>query len=119
MGRIMKRIALAIALISVATAAQAQGPIATAERGAYVCEMPGTAAGKAGYEQPERNFRIESASRYSSPQGAGTYLMRGNRIEFTSGPRKGETYQVIRSGFLRLIGASGAAGRLRCVLQGS
>jgi hypothetical protein len=117
MGQAMKRILPALVLIPVAAAAQAQGPIATAERGAYVCEMPGTAAGKAGYEQPERNFRIESASRYSSPQGAGTYLLRGDKIEFTSGPRKGEAYQVIRSGFLRAIGANGAAGRLRCVRQ--
>lgn len=115
----MKRILPALALIPLAAAAQAQGPIATAQRGAYLCEMPGTAAGKAGYEQPERNFRIESASRYSSPQGAGTYLLRGDRIEFTSGPRKGEAYQVIRSGFLRVIASDGTPGRLRCVLQGS
>ncbi|MXP40843.1 elongation factor P [Altererythrobacter soli] len=115
----MKRILSALALIPVASAAQAQGPIATAQRGAYVCEMPGTAAGKAGYEQPERSFRIESASRYSAPQGGGTYLLRGDRIEFTSGPRKGEAYQVIRAGFLRAIGADGSPGRLRCVQQGS
>jgi hypothetical protein len=115
----MKRILSALALIPVASAAQAQGPIATAERGAYVCELPGNAAGKAGYEQPERNFRIESASRYSAPQGGGSYLLRGDRIQFTSGPRKGEVYQVIRSGFLRAIGADGAPGRLRCVQQGS
>lgn len=117
MGPAMKRILPALALIP-AAAVQAQGPIGTAERGAYICEMPGTAADKAGYEQPERNFRIESASRYSAPQGAGTYLLRGDRIEFTSGPRKGEAYQVIRSGFLRVIGPNGATGRLRCVRQG-
>ena len=119
MGAAMKRVLLPLALVPFAAAAQAQGPIATAERGAYVCEMPGTAAGKAGYEQQERNFRIESASRYSSPQGAGTYLMRGSTIEFTSGPRKGEAYQVIRAGFVRLIGPDGTPGRLRCVRQGA
>lgn len=118
MGAAMRRTILGLALIPVAAAAQAQGPIATAERGAYVCELPGTAAGKAGYEQPERNFRIESSSRYSSSQGAGTYLMRGHRIEFTSGPRKGEAYQVIRAGFVRAIGANGTPGRLRCVREG-
>lgn len=115
----MKRILGGLALIPVAAAAHAQGPIATAERGAYVCEMPGDASGQAGYEQPERNFRIENASRYSSPQGAGTYLLRGDRIEFTSGPRKGESYQVIRAGFLRFVGADGTPSRLRCVRQGS
>lgn len=113
----MKRTLAALALVPVAAAAQAQGPIATAERGSYVCELPGDAAGKAGIEQPARNFRIESASRYSAPQGAGTYLLRGNRIEFTSGPRKGESFQVIRAGFLREIGPDGSPDRLRCVRQ--
>ena len=37
MGAAMKRILPALALIPLAAAAQAQGPIATAERGAYVC----------------------------------------------------------------------------------
>ena len=118
MGAAMKRVLLPLALVPFAAAAQAQGPIATAERGAYVCEMPGTAAGKAGYEQPERNFRIESASRYSSPQGAGTYLMRGSTIEFTSGPRKGEAYQIASANRLIRLEADGTPSRLRCIRTG-
>ena len=37
-------------------------------------------AGRAGVAQPARSFTIESASRYSSPQGAGTYLRRGDTL---------------------------------------
>ena len=117
MGAAMKRVLLPLALVPFAAAAQAQGPIATAERGAYVCEMPGTAAGKAGYEQQERNFRIESASRYSSPQGSGTYLRRGDTLLLTSGPRQGESYAVVSGSFLRRI-EDGKPGRLRCVRAG-
>ena len=111
----MKRLLIAALVLAGPAAVQAQGPIATVERGPYVCELPGDASGRAGIPQPERNFTIETASRYSSPQGGGTYLRRGDRVELTSGPRKGEAYQVIRPGFLRLIGPNGAPGRLRCV----
>jgi len=106
----------ALVLVSAAPP-PAPGPIDTAMRGPYVCELPGDAAGPAALVQPERGFTIESASRYSAPQGAGTYLRRGDRLEMTSGPRKGEAYQVVRPGFLRLLGPDGNPGRLRCVRQ--
>ena len=89
----------------------------TVERGAYVCELPGSADGKAGIEQPDRALTIQSASRYSSPQGSGTYLRRGDTLTLTSGPREGERYAVISTGFLRRI-EDGKPGRLRCVRQG-
>jgi hypothetical protein len=60
---------------------------------------------------------VESASRYSSPQGSGTYLRRGDTLQLTSGPRQGESYAVVGSGFLRRI-EDGKPGRLRCVLTG-
>lgn len=117
-GRMIRSLSLAALLAAIPAVAWAQGRVETAERGLYVCELPGDAAGEAGHPQPERNFTIESSSRYSSPQGNGTYLRRGDRIDITSGPRKGEAYQVVRAGFLRLLGADGNPGRLRCVLQG-
>jgi hypothetical protein len=100
-----------------AAPALAQGAIGTLERGAFVCELPGNAAGQAGIPQPARNFTIENAARYSSSQGSGTYLRRGNTLTFTSGPRQGESYQIASERFLRLI-EDGQPGRLRCVRQG-
>ena|SRR5690606_28255008 len=115
----MNRISLTIALAALfAAPAFGQGAIGTVERGVYVCELPGDAAGRAGIEQPDRGFTIESASRYSSPQGGGTYLRRGDTLSFTSGPRQGESYAVMSTAFLRKI-EDGRPGRLRCVRRGS
>lgn len=114
----MKGLAIMILAAAVAAApASGQGAIGTVARGAYVCELPGDAAGQAGIEQPEQSFVIESASRYSSPQGSGTYLRRGDTLTLTSGPRRGESFTVLSSGFLRRI-ENGQPGRLRCVRSG-
>lgn len=99
-------------------AATAQEPITTVDRGTYVCELPGDAAGRVGQEQAGENFTIANSSRYESGKGGGTYLRRGERLTFTSGPRQGESYAVVSNGFLRRI-ESGQPGRLRCVRQGS
>lgn len=95
----------------------AQGPIGTLERGTYTCELPGNAAGKAGIAVPEADFRIIGASRYSSSEGRGIYLRRGDVVIFTSGPRSGETYAVISPAFLRRM-ENGRPGDLRCVRKG-
>jgi hypothetical protein len=115
----IRSLPIAALLAAAASITSAQGPIGTADRGLYVCEMPGDAGGRAAIPQPERNFTIETASRYASPQGGGTYLRHGTRVEMTSGPRKGDTYVIVRPGFLRPLEADGKAGRMRCVLQGS
>jgi len=115
--RMIRSLTIAALFAAAAGTAYAKGPIDTIDRGAYVCEMPGDANGQAGIPQPARNFTIETASRYSAHQGAGTYLRRGDRVEMTSGPRKGEAYRVIHPGFLRVLQADGSVGRLRCVLQ--
>jgi hypothetical protein len=114
----MKAFPISILLAgAIAAPALAQGAIGTVARGTFVCELPGDAAGQAGVAQPARNITIESASRYSSSQGSGSYLRRGDTLTLTSGPRQGESYAVVSEGFLRLI-ENGRAGRLRCVRQG-
>ena len=113
----MKALFIPILLGAFAVPAFAQGAIGTVERGAYVCELPGDAGERAGVEQPGQALTIESASRYSSPQGAGIYLRRGDTLQLTSGPRQGESYTVVSSGFLRRI-EDGRPGRLRCVRTG-
>ena len=113
----MKAISLMFGLAAaLASPAFAQGAIGTVSRGTFACELPGDAAGQAGIAQPDRNLTIESASRYSSPQGNGSYLRRGDVLTLTSGPRQGESYAVISEAFLRLI-EDGKPGRLRCVLR--
>lgn len=99
-----------------AVPAHADEEIGTIQRGTYVCELPGDATGLAGVELPEETFRIESASRYSSQQGGGTYLRRGDEVIMTSGPRNGDTYRIISRNFLRKL-VDGEPSRLRCVRQ--
>ena len=106
--------ALGLLLAASATAqVPTNGPIGTVERGRYVCELPGDAAGDVGIHQPEEDFTIASASRYRSPQGNGTYLRRGDVLTMSSGPRNGDQYAVISPVFLRKI-ENGEPGRLRC-----
>jgi hypothetical protein len=116
--RMIRSFPVAALFAAVSSLAQAQGPIDTIPRGSYVCETPGDAAGRAGIPQPDRSFKVKSSSRYATPRGGGLYLRRGDRLDITSGPLKGETYLVIRPGFLRERLADGTPGRLRCVLQG-
>lgn len=111
----IRSLLVAALLGAAASVALAQGQIDTVARGPYVCELPGDGDAGPGKPQPDRQFTIETGSRYSTPQGAGTYLRRGSLLEMTSGPRKGEKYQVVRPGFFRLLGPDGQSARLRCV----
>jgi hypothetical protein len=113
----MKARLIPLLLGAIAVPALAQGGIGTVERGAYLCELPGDAGGSAGVPQPAQALTIQSASRYSSPQGSGTYLRRGDTLQLTSGPRRGESYAVVSGSFLRRI-EDGKPGRLRCVRTG-
>ncbi|KLI64089.1 hypothetical protein [Aurantiacibacter marinus] len=116
----MNKITAAIIAASAAipVSATGQGQIGTIERGHYACELPGDAAGSVGIAQPNESFTIQSASRYSSPQGDGTYLRRGDRLSMTSGPRNGTSYVIESRGFLRKI-ENGQPSRLRCIRQSS
>ena len=93
-----------------------EGPIGIVRQGTYHCELPGDAAGPAGIAQPDLTFSIESASRYSTAQGRGTYLRRGDSLTLTSGPRQGESYRIVGSNVLRQLD-NVEPGRLRCVRQ--
>ena len=116
-GEAMMRALPLLLIAGLAVPAMAQGPIGTIERGTYLCELPGDAGGRAGIPQPDREFTIISASRYSAPQGKGTYLRRGDTLLLSTGPRQGESYAVVGTGFLRQI-EDGKPGRLRCIRSG-
>jgi hypothetical protein len=114
----MKRALLALPLVLLAAPAAAVpgGDIDTLEIGRYVCELPGDALGPRGVLQPHEDFQIVVGSSYMAEGLRGTYLLTGDDVVFTSGPRKGARYHRISNGFLRKLNAQGADGDLRCVI---
>lgn len=114
----MKR-GLAIAAMIAAGPALAApgGPIASLTPGRYLCELPGDAAGPAGLRQDDETFVVLNASSYEAPSGRGTYLVTGDIVTITSGPKNGQRFRRISPNFLRRIGPDGSDSALRCVRQ--
>ena len=109
----------ALTMILLASAAPALavpgGPIGQLNPGTYLCEQPGDAGGAVGLRVAGEDFEIVNANTYRTAAGRGTYLLTGNVLRFTSGPKYGETFHRITNGFLRKTDASGADTTLRCV----
>jgi len=95
------------------------GTLRTMPHGTYQCVLPGDAGGAAFVEVAEETFRIFTASRYESMDGAGTYILRGNELTFTRGPKKGEMFERIGDNQLRKLTASGSSTNLLCTRLGS
>lgn len=115
----MKRrvvLSLAALLIAAPAAAVPGGEIDTLEVGNYICELPGDALGPRGEHVPSADFTVVFGSRYRSGGVGGTYLLTGDEVVMTSGPRKGERYHRLTEGFLRRQNADGSDGALRCVI---
>ncbi len=91
------------------------GPIGWLNPGTYLCEQPGDAGGAVGLHVVGEDFEIVNANTYRTTAGRGTYLLTGNVLVFTSGPKYGEAFNRITDGFLRKSDASGANTSLRCV----
>ncbi len=109
--------AVLLAFAAVPAAAVPGGSIGTLEIGDYTCELPGDATGSAGKRVPYADFTIINSSSYRADGGKGTYLLLGDRVEMTSGPRRGLRYNRLSRGFLRLVGPDGLSSDLRCVLR--
>lgn len=114
----MKRALPVLALTLLATPALAVpgGEIGSLQLGRYTCELPGDALGPRGEVRPAEDFAIIFGSRYEAKGTRGTYLLTGDQVVFTSGPRKGERYHRITQAFLRRQNADGTDGDLRCVI---
>ncbi len=110
-----KRFIALAALAAAPALATPGGPIDTLQQGAYVCELPGDATGPAGLRQPHRDFTVINSSSYTAEGQRGTYLLTGDKVVFTSGPRQGEKYSRLSPNFLRELGEDGQPGALRCV----
>ena len=109
--------ALTMILLAIAAPALAVpgGPIGQLNPGTYQCEQPGDAGGAVGLRVAGEDFEIVNANTYRTAAGRGTYLLTGNVLRFTSGPKYGESFHRITNGFLRKTDASGADTSLRCV----
>lgn len=110
------RVVLLAAFAAVPAFAAPGGALDTLPLGQYLCEMPGDATGPVGLRVPEADFRVLNASSYTTANGAGTYLLRGDDIIMTSGPLNGVQYRRLSSGLLRLV-ENGNDARQRCVLH--
>ena len=91
-----------------------EGALGTMPHGEYRCALPGDAGGPATIEVEQENFRISTASRYVSDMGSGTYIMRGNDLEFTRGPKKGERFIRMGDNQLRKLTDGGDPSNLLC-----
>lgn len=85
--------------------------------GHYVCELPGDATGPAGLRQTDEDFVVVNAGGYEARGGRGTYLVTGDVLTMTSGPKHGDRFHRISPNFLRKIGPDGQDSALRCVRQ--
>lgn len=91
------------------------GPIDLLAPAAYACEMPGDATNAAGYRVDAENFAIANSTSYFTPEGRGTYLLTGDDLVLTSGPKNGNRYHRVSDNFLRKLGPDGKETELRCV----
>lgn len=110
---------IAAMLASSALAGAPGGPLGTLPIGAYVCSLPGDAAGAAWEVVPEKGFTIDNASTYRTEAGTGTYLLAGEQVRFTRGPMKGMRFERTGKATLRWIDENGERGRVRCIRNGS
>ena len=119
----MKNLRILIALLLahlLATSAPlfAVDMVGTLPLGLYACEWPGDATGPVGRHAPEQDFTVVTGSSYEAGGAIGTYLLSGESLVMTSGPKQGQKFHRLSLGFLRLVKADGADGDLRCFRQG-
>lgn len=79
------------------------GALGTLPHGTYQCALPGDVAGKAYEVVEDEQFRIGAASKYRNAQGTGAYLLRGDELIFTRGPKAGERFKRISTNQLRKL----------------
>lgn len=94
------------------------GMLRTLPQGTYQCALPGDAAGKAFEIVSKEEFRIGAASRYSNAEGSGTYILRGDHLTFTGGPKKGQQYKRVGTNQLRKLDGK-VTTKLLCTRLGS
>ncbi|MEP0391493.1 MAG: elongation factor P [Erythrobacter sp.] len=90
------------------------GMLRTMPHGEYECTLPGDAGGAAYKVVNAEGFRISTASRYRNSAGTGTYILRGNKLTFTAGPKNGELFERVGENQLLKTDAKGERSELLC-----
>ena len=118
------RIALAVTTLAASGAfsgtalAVPGGTLDTLPPGSWTCETPGDAATPP-VLRAEENFIVVPDSSYVTADGErGTYLLLGDQVTMTSGPRKGNRFRLESAATLNKLTASGTDAALRCVKAG-
>lgn len=86
--------------------------------GTYECALPGDAGGEAFKVVPEESFRIGTASSYANADGSGIYLLRGDEVVFTRGPKKDERFRKLGENTLQKLNRDGSLSKLICIRIG-
>lgn len=108
-------VAALAALLAGPVSAAPGGAIDTLPLGDYVCELPGDATGAAGHRVEEAGFTVVNASSYETARGRGSYLLTGDLVVMTSGPKRGQRFHRLTANFLRLLGPDGSDSAMRCI----
>lgn len=97
----------------------AGGMLGTIQRGTWQCALPGDAGGEPYRVVVEEGFTIGTASSYHTPAGQGIYLLRGDELVFTRGPKKDQRYRRLGNNTLQKLGPGGSPSKLICTWLGT
>ncbi|MEM7700976.1 MAG: elongation factor P [Pseudomonadota bacterium] len=104
---------------SVPSGAQEGRPLRTLPHGTYSCALPGDANGDATTPVESEGFRIVPGSGYRDAEGVrGLYLLRGTRVTFTSGSKKGQRFERLGNNTLQRLKDDGSKSRMTCIRLG-
>lgn len=99
-------------------AAPLSGVLGILQHGTYQCALPGDAGGDAVRVVPAESFRIGTASSYANAEGNGIYLLRGDEVVFTRGPKKDQRYRRLGDNTLQKLNPDGTLSKLICTRLG-
>lgn len=98
--------------------APSTGVLGILQHGNWQCALPGDAGGAAFIDVPSEGFRIGTASSYVNAEGSGIYLLRGDEVVFTRGPKKDQRFVRLGDNTLQKLNADGALSKLICTRLG-
>ena len=98
--------------------APSAGVLGILQHGNWQCALPGDAGGEAFIDVPAEGFRIGTASSYINAEGSGIYLLRGDEVVFTRGPKKDQRFVRLGDNTLQKLNADGSLSKLICTRLG-